>query len=403
MTQPEWAQRAKQHFTPNYRPAPVVFTHGEGCYLYDQDGRRYLDFAAGIAVNAIGHNHPELTRAISEQARELLHVSNLFINPPAVKLSERLTELSFADQVYCCNSGAEANEAAMKMARRYMRLVRGEERFEFITALKSFHGRTWAAISATGQPKYHEGFAPLVPGFNYVPYNDLEAMRAAITPQTCAILIEPLQGEGGVVEAASGYLSGLRKLCDEEGILLIFDEVQCGVARTGDWFAHQYEGVTPDIMTLAKGLGGGVPIGATLCTAEAGRGFAPGAHASTFGGNPLACRSALTVLEVIERDGLVEHARLMGEELAARFDDLVSRHDLLAGHRGRGLLRGLVTHPGVDRAAIVAAARDERLLMTTAGDDALRLCPPLIITESHIDEAIERLDRALSSCASADA
>ena len=394
-----WSARASAHFTQNYRPAPLAFVRGEGVYLYTHDGERYLDFAAGIAVNSIGHNHPAMTQALSDQARRLLHVSNLFINTPAVELSEALVQRSFADQVYFCNSGAEANEAAMKMARRYMQLIRGEDRFEFICAQKSFHGRTWAAISATGQPKYHEGFAPLVPGFKHVPYNDLDAMRAAVTSQTCAIMVEPIQGEGGVVEAQAGYLKGLRELCDAEGILLIFDEVQSGVGRTGTWFAHQYDGVTPDIMALAKGLGGGVPIGATLCTLEAGKGFAPGAHASTFGGNPLACRAGLTVLAVIEREGLVEHAKAMGEALTIRFDQLISNHKILVGHRGRGLLRGLVTEPGTDRVAIVGAAREQGLLITTAGDDVLRLCPPLIVGEAHLDEAIERLDRALTTLA----
>mgnify|MGYP000344934763 CR=1 FL=1 len=393
----QWPARLKKTFTGNYRPAPLAFSHGEGAYLYTHDGTRYLDFAAGIAVNSIGHNHPDLTRALSDQARKLLHVSNLFINTPAVELAEMLTERCFADQVYFANSGAEANEAALKMARRYMQAVRGEDRFEFICALKSFHGRTWAAISATGQEKYHQGFAPLVPGFKHVPYNDLDAIRAALSPQTCAILVEPLQGEGGVVEAEKGYLAGLREICDQEGILLIFDEVQTGVGRTGTWFAHQYDGVQPDIMALAKGLGGGVPIGATLCTAEAGQGFVPGVHASTFGGNPLACRAGKTVIEVIERENLVERAKVLGQGLAQRFEQLISEHDMLIGQRGRGLLRGLITPTDYDRSQIVAAARAQGLLITTAGADALRVCPPLIIGEGHLDEAVEKLDKAIRS------
>jgi len=397
-TQREWAERAQQRYTPNYRPAPVVFTHGEGSYLYDQEGKQYLDFAAGIAVCALGHNHPALTRAISEQARRLLHVSNLFLNEPAVELAEALCERSFADQVYFCNSGAEANEAALKMARRYMRLVRGEDRFEIICATQSFHGRTWAAISATGQPKYHEGFAPLVPGFKHVPYNDLSAMEAEIGPQTCAIFVEPIQGEGGVIVPDAGYLKGLRELCDQHGLLLIFDEVQTGVGRTGRWFAHQWDGVTPDIMSLAKGLGGGVPIGATLCTLEAGKGFAPGAHATTFGGNPLATRAGLTVLKVLEEEGYVTHAEEMGERLGAAFAELVARHPkLLTAHRGRGLLRGLVVADGVDRAQLVTSARERGLLLTNAGSDTLRVCPPLIIGPAHIERACELIDEALSA------
>ena len=398
MTQAEWAKRAQQHYTPNYRPAPVVFTHGEGCHLYDKEGARYLDFAAGIAVCALGHNHPELTRAISEQARKLLHVSNLYLTEPAIELAEALCERSFADQVFFCNSGAEANEAALKMARRYMRLVKGEDRYEIICATQSFHGRTWAAISATGQPKYHEGFAPLVPGFLHVPYNDLSAIEEVIGPQTCAVFIEPIQGEGGVIVPDAGYLKGLRALCDQHGILLIFDEVQTGVGRTGRWFAHQWEGVTPDIMSLAKGLGGGVPIGATLCTKEAGQGFAPGAHATTFGGNPLATRAGLTVLKVLEREGYIEHAEQMGERLGASFESLVQGHPtLLTGHRGRGLLRGLVVADGVDRATIVTEARDKGLLVTNAGSDTLRFSPPLTVGPAHIERACEVMDEVLSA------
>lgn len=392
-----WADRLKKSFTGNYRPAPLAFTRGEGTYLYTHDGVRYLDFAAGIAVNSIGHNHPALTRALSDQARKLLHVSNLFINPPAVELAEILIEKSFAERVYFANSGAEANEAAFKMARRYMQVIRGEDRYEFICALQSFHGRTWAAISATGQEKYHQGFSPLVPGFKHVPYNDLTSVREALTPHTCAIMVEPLQGEGGIIEADPGYLAGLREICDEAGILLIFDEVQTGVGRTGNWFAHQYDGVTPDIMALAKGLGGGVPIGATLCTTEAGLGFVPGVHASTFGGNPLACRAGKTVIDVIESEGLVERAKNLGEGLATRFEQLISEHEVLIGHRGRGLLRGLITPKDFDRSQIVLAARAQGLLITTAGADALRVCPPLIIGEGHLDEAVEKLDKAIRS------
>lgn len=391
------ATRAAKVYTPNYRPAPIVFAHGDGVWLTDVDGHRYLDFAAGIAVCALGHNHPAMTRALTEQAGKLLHVSNLFLNAPAVKLAETLVRLSFGDRVYFGNSGAEAVEAALKMARRYMRLVKGEDRYTFLCAEKSFHGRTWAAISATGQPKYHAGFGPLVPGFEHVPYNDLDAMAAAIDETTCAIFVEPVQGEGGVVPAAPGYLAGLRALCDDHGILLIFDEVQTGVGRTGEWFAYEHDGVAPDIMTLAKGLGGGVPISALVCTEEVSHGFAPGAHASTFGGNPLACHTAQAVLDTLEADGLVEHAARMGAHLHAALEGLVSKHDGVVKARGRGLLRGLVVDPAkVDRAAVVEAARDGGLLMTSAGSDTLRLCPPLNVGSAHIDDAVARLDQALT-------
>ncbi len=380
-------------FTPNYKPAPVVLARGDGVYLYDTTGKRYLDFAAGIAVSALGHNHPALTRAIAEQAADLIHISNIWLNEPAIRLAERLVSLSFADRVYFGNSGAEANEAAMKIARRYMRLVRGADRYRFVCCEQSFHGRTWAAITATGQPKYHEGFGPLVPGFDHVPFNDLEAMAAAVTDETCAILVEPLQGEGGLIEAAPGYLEGLRALCDERGCLLIFDEVQTGVARTGTWFAYQHEGVAPDIMTLAKGLGGGVPIGAMVCTEEVSRGFAPGAHASTFGGNPLACRAALAVLDTITEENLVDHVRALGAYLGGALESLCDL-DGVHGVRGRGLLQGVVVDH--DRPAIRTAALHRGLLLTQAGADVLRFSPPLIAGEAHVDEAVSILRELLS-------
>lgn len=392
------AARAARVYTPNYRPAPVVFDRGEGVWLFDRDGRRYLDFAAGIAVCALGHNHPAMVRALTEQARAVLHVSNLFLTAPAVELAETLVRLSFADRVYFGNSGAEANEAAFKLARRYMRLVRGVDRYTFLCAEKSFHGRTWAAISATGQPKYHKGFGPLVPGFAHVPYNDLDAMAAAIDETTCAIVVEPVQGEGGVVPAAPGYLAGLRALCDQHGILLIFDEVQTGVGRTGRWFGYEHDGVAPDIMTLAKGLGGGVPISAMVCTEAVSHGFEPGAHASTFGGNPLACHTAQAVIDTIESEGLVEHAAKMGDHLSAALGGLVGKRPGVVKTRGRGLLQGLVVDPAVvDRAAVVAAARERGLLMTNAGADTMRLCPPLIVAQSHLDEAVSILDAALGA------
>ncbi len=393
------AERALKVMTPNYRPAPLVFARGEGPWLWTVDGDRYLDFAAGIAVCALGHGHPDLARALAAQSRDLIHVSNLWMNQPGIELHERLVALSFADRVYFGNSGAEANEAALKIARRYMRLVRGEDRFEIISTTHSFHGRTWAAISATGQPKYHEGFAPLVPGFVHVPYGGLEAMAAAIGPQTCAILVEPIQGEGGVIVPPAGYLQGLRSLCDAHGILLIFDEVQTGVGRTGEWFAYQHEGVAPDIMTLAKGLGGGVPIGAMCVTEAVSQGFAPGAHASTFGGNALASRAGLTVLDVIERDGLRARAQALGERLRAGLQALVDTHEGCLEARGRGLLCGLQVSDAVDRAAVVAAARDRGLLLTLAGADVIRFAPPLIIGEAHVDLALDILRDSLAAVA----
>ncbi len=392
-----WSERAANVFTPNYKPAPVVLARGDGVWLWDTEGRRYLDFAAGIAVCGLGHNHPALVEAISKQVREVVHVSNIWLNQPAIELAEGLCERSFAERVYFGNSGAEANEAAMKLARRYMRLVRGEDRFEFICAEQSFHGRTWAAISATGQPKYHKGFGPLVPGFTHVPYDDLAAMEAAITPQTCAIMVEPLQGEGGLIVPSDGYLKGLRALCDQHGILLILDEVQTGVGRTGKWFCYQHTGVAPDIMSLAKGLGGGVPIGAMVCTAEVAQGFEPGAHASTFGGNPLACRAGLTVLEVIEREGLIEQCAATGEYLA----ECLAQVPGALGVRGQGLLRGIVVDAGVDRPAVRTRAMEKGLLMTQAGKDVLRFSPPLVCGRSHVEEAVEILSATLKELGNA--
>jgi acetylornithine/N-succinyldiaminopimelate aminotransferase len=396
--QNELIEQGRASLTPNYRPAPVVFDHGSGAYLTDMEGREYLDFAAGIAVCALGHSHPAITDAIQSQAGRLLHVSNLFFNQPSIELASKLIELSFADRVYFANSGAEANEAALKLARRYMQAVRGEMRSEIVCTTQSFHGRTWAAISATGQPKYHKGFQPLVPGFVHVPYNDLEAMAAVVTDDTCAILVEPIQGEGGVIEAAPGYLAGLRELCDKTGALLIFDEVQTGVARTGHWFAHQHDGVTPDIMSLAKGLGGGVPIGAMLCTESVAQGFQPGVHASTFGGNPLVCAASLAVLNTIESEHLMVHVGEVGQALEAALQGIVDRFDACLCVRGRGLMRGIGVDPEqIDRAAVMVAARERGLLITTAGKDAFRFVPPLIIDRDDVLKGAEILSQAIES------
>jgi predicted acetylornithine/succinylornithine family transaminase len=396
-TQNDVVARARRVMTPNYKPQPVVFTQGEGAFLYDREQRRYLDFAGGIAVCCLGHGHPVLANAIAEQAKQLLHVSNLYFNQMQIELAEKLVSISFADRVFFCNSGAEANEAAMKLARRYMQTVRKENRWKFVCAHHSFHGRTWAAISATGQPHYHEGFGPLVPGFVHVPFGNLEAMDAVIDEETCAILVEPVQGEGGVLAPDPAYLAGLRAIADKHRILLILDEVQTGVGRTGKWFAHEHSGVTPDIMSLAKGLAGGVPIGAMLCTEEVSKGFAPGAHASTFGGNPLACRAGLTVLKVIEQEGLLSHVERVGAHLREGLAELSTRIPGLTGARGMGLLAGVGVDPKViDRAANIERCRNLGLLLTQAGSDALRLTPPYIVSRSQVDDALGILERALN-------
>lgn len=394
------AERAGAVMTKNYRPSPIVFDHGDGMWLYDTEGKRYLDFAAGIAVSALGHNHPALTRAIAEQARKLLHTSNLWLNEPGVRAMELIVERSFGDRVFFGNSGAEAIEASLKIARRYMQAVRGEERYGFITALDSFHGRTWAAISATGQPKYHKGFKPLVPGFTHVPYGELGAVEAAIDGTTCAVLVEPIQGEGGIIVPPDGYLEGLRTLCDQAGILLIFDEVQTGVGRTGRWFGYEHSGVRPDVMALAKGLGGGVPVGAMVCTEAVAAGFEPGVHASTFGGNPLACSAVVAVMQTIEEEGLLPRVEAVGDQLGAGLDALVDEFDGVVEARGRGLMRGLAIDEKVlDRGAIRAAAEAKGLLVTLAGHDALRLTPPLIAESAHVEEALEILHDAIAEVA----
>ncbi|MFZ4738417.1 MAG: acetylornithine transaminase [Bradymonadia bacterium] len=395
-SQADIVARARRLMTPNYKPQPVIFVTGEGPFLYDRDQKRYLDFTGGIAVSCLGYNHPVLAQAIAEQAKRVLHVSNLYFNQPQIDLADRLIDRSTTDRIFFCNSGAEANEAALKIARRYMRLVRGENRWKFVAAKYSFHGRTWAAISATGQPAYHEGFAPLVEGFSHVPYGDLEAIEAAIDDETCAVLMEPLQGEGGVITPPEGFLRGLRELCDRHGVLLILDEVQTGVGRTGRLWAHEHEGIRPDVFTLAKGLAGGVPIGAMLCTEEVSKGFAPGAHASTFGGNPLACRAALAVLDVIEKEGLIAHVERVGLHLREALDGLSSRVPGLKGARGKGLLAGVGVDPAVvDRPSVIERCRNLGLLLTQAGPDALRLTPPYIVSRSHVDEAVSILERAL--------
>jgi acetylornithine/N-succinyldiaminopimelate aminotransferase len=394
-TTDELLASARRHNSPNYAPADVIFDRGQGVRLYDREGNEYLDFIAGIAVCALGHGHPALSRTIAEQAARLLHVSNLYYTEPQIALMERLCRDSFGDRVFLCNSGAEANEAALKLARRYQHKVTGDaDKTQIVSMKQSFHGRTLAAITATGQPKYHEGFAPLVPGFVYAEFNDLDSVKELVGPQTAAVIVEPIQGEGGVRPARPGFLPRLRELCDAHGALLIFDEVQTGVGRTGDWFAYQHEGIAPDIMTLAKGLGGGVPIGAMIATDRAFAGWDKGSHASTFGGNPLASAAALTVLETIEREDLLGHVRVMSEQLVAGLHRLKDTYDLIGEVRGRGLLLGMECRHGATE--IANLARTQGLLINTAGGDTLRFAPPLIIDSNDIEQALERLDSALS-------
>jgi len=375
--------------------APVAFARGEGCWLETVDGDRYLDFSSGVAVNSLGHAHPKLVAAITDQAGRLWHVSNLFRIPEQEQLAQLLCDNSFAEKVFFANSGAEAMECAIKTARRYHFVSGQPERNRIITFAGAFHGRTLATLSATGNPKYLEGFGPAPEGFDQVPL-DMKAVEGAIRPETAAILIEPIQGEGGVRLVPGQFLRDLRALCDRHGLLLIFDEVQTGIGRTGRLFAHEWSGVTPDIMASAKGIGGGFPIGACLATAEAAKGMTPGTHGSTFGGNPLAMAVGIAVVETILAPGFLDHVRRVGLYLKQRLASVVDAHPKLVSEvRGEGLLVGLrCIVPAGD---VIAAMRGEHLLGVGAGENVVRLIPPLIVSEAEIDEAVERLDRALAA------
>ncbi|MCX7598932.1 MAG: acetylornithine transaminase [Armatimonadetes bacterium] len=395
MTNQDYANLCSKYLMPTYRSAPVAFVRGEGAYLWDADGNRYLDFLAGIAVCSTGHCHPRVVEAIRAQAGTLLHTSNLYCIPLAGELARKLTEVSFADRCFLANSGAEANEAAIKLTRRWAE-KHGRPGRVIITAENSFHGRTLATVTATGQEKYRKHFVPLPPGFRYVPYNDIEALRAACEDgQVCAVMLEPIQAEGGVVVPDEDYLPAVRGLCDELGILLILDEVQTGLGRTGRWFAYQHYDIEPDIMTLAKALGSGVPIGACLAREEVAQAFEPGDHASTFGGNYLACAAALATLEVMQDEGLVERAARMGEYLLGRLREMVAPGGLICGARGKGLLvAALLSKPRARE--IERACRERGLLLNAVAEDKLRLAPPLIIGEPEVEEALAILGQVLA-------
>lgn len=381
---------------PTFARAELSFERGEGPWLYGRDGERYLDFGAGIAVNALGHAHPHLVKALTDQAAKIWHSSNLFQIPEGERLAQRLVDNTFADFVFFANSGAEANEAAIKMARRYHYVNGNPDRFHIVTFEGAFHGRTLGTIAAGGQAKYLEGFGPKAQGFDQVPPEDLEALKAVIGPHTAALMIEPIQGEGGVRNVSNAFLRQLRALCDQHGLLLIFDEIQTGVGRTGKLFAHEWTGVTPDIMTVAKGIGGGFPLGACLATAEAGKGLTLGTHGTTFGGNPLAMAVGNAVLDVILEPGFLESVERKGLLLKQRLAELKDRHPgVISEVRGQGLMMGLRTV--VPNTEFVTAARDQKLIVIGAGDNVVRLLPPLIITEADLAEAINRLDAACAA------
>ena len=381
------------HLLPTYARVHLAFERGEGVWLIATNGDRYLDFTSGVAVNALGHAHPQLVAALAEQAQKLWHVSNLYEIPEAERVAQRLCDASFADVVFFCNSGAEAMECTIKMARKYQSANGAPERYRIITFEGAFHGRTLATLAAGGQKKYLDGFGPAVEGFDHVPFGDIEATKRAITAETAAILIEPIMGEGGVRVVEPSFLRALRELCDQHGLLLAFDEVQTGMGRTGELFAYQRVGVAPDIMALAKALGGGFPVGACLATREAAKGMTAGTHGSTFGGNPLAMSAANAVLDVMLAPGFLDRVRLNGLLFKQRLAEIKDRYpSLIAEVRGEGLLIGVRAQ--VPPGELVDALRAEKMIAVAAGDNVVRLLPPLIISEEEIAEGIRRLDRA---------
>jgi len=382
-----------RYLANTYARFPVVLVRGRGDRLWDSDGKEYLDFAAGIAVDVLGHCHPKVVEAIKAQAETLLHVSNLYHIEPQIRLAQALCEHSFADKVFFCNSGAEANEAAIKLARRYAKVRWGPDRYEIVCMRDSFHGRTMATLTATGQEKHQRGFEPLLPGFKHIPFNDLRAAEQAIDSRTCAVLVEPIQGEGGVRVPDDDYLPALRQLCSDRDVLLMLDEVQTGMGRTGRLFAYEHWGIEPDVMTLAKALGGGLPIGAMLAKEEVASAFVPGSHASTFGGSPFITAAALAALTAIIEERLPQRAAKIGAYFLGRLRELVQRYPYAKEARGKGLI--LALELAVPAKPIVDRCLQLGLLILTAGDQVLRFVPPLIIGEAEVDEALSILDQAL--------
>jgi len=388
-----WIDRGLTHVANTYGRYPLVAASGEGCWLTDVDGKRYLDFLAGVAVNSLGHCHPKVVAALQQQAATLLHCSNYFHIPQQIELAELLCQHSFGDRVFFCNSGAEANEAAMKLVRKYSAEQFGENRFEVITALASFHGRTIGTISATGQEKVKAGFAPMVPGFKYVPFGDIQALRTAINPNTCAIMLEPVQGEGGVNVPPAGYLQAVRELCDEKQLLLVFDEVQVGCGRTGTLFAYQHDNVEPDVMTLAKALAGGPPIGAMIAREKYAATLGPGTHGSTFGGNPLMTAAGLAAMKVMLEDGILENCVAMGDYLRQQLEALREKYPFILEVRGRGLIIGMEL--SIEGGEMVKTALQRGLLINCTVGKVLRFLPPLTVSKDEINQMLEILEGIL--------
>ena len=378
---------------PVYPRSPVRPVRGEGVYLYGEDGRKYLDFASGIAVNILGHGHPHYTRKVQEQVATLIHVSNLYGSPQGEAFAQRLIDNSFADTVFFTNSGAEAVECAIKTARRYHHHHGRPEKHDLISFTNAFHGRTMAAISATDQPKMTDGFAPLLPGFKVVEFDNLDAALAAVDENTAGFLVEPVQGEGGIRPASQAFRAGLRRVCDEKDLLLVLDEVQCGIARTGRLFAHEHYGIEPDILSSAKGIGGGFPLGACLATEKAAAGMVVGTHGSTYGGNPLAMAAGQAVFDVILEEGFMENVGAIGDRLRGALEQMIPNHDhLFEGVRGIGLMLGVKMKS--DSRAFVTYLREHGLLTVAAADNVMRVLPPLVIEEAHVTEFVERLSEA---------
>ena len=387
-----------------YARSPISFARGEGVYLWDTEGRRYLDFYAGIAVNSLGHAHPKLVEALKSQAEGIWHLSNLYTIPEGERLAKRMTEQSFADRVFFCNSGVEALEGLIKLARRFQSETGHPEKYRVVTVAGAFHGRSLATISAAGNEKYLAGFGPQVDGFDSVPFGNMNALRDAITEETGAILVEPVQGEGGIRPADLDYLRQLRAAADEFGLLLILDEVQCGNGRTGKMWAHEWAGITPDAIATAKGIGGGFPMGAILATEEASKGLTPGTHGTTFGGNPLAMAVGNAVMDVLLEPGFLDRVDRIGRYFWDQLDALIARHgDFYVSHRGAGLMQGVMVAPSISNGAVIEQLRDEGLLTVGAAENIIRLLPPLVVTEAQIDEAVSVLDKVATGWEASDA
>ena len=386
-----------QVMVPNYAPAAFIPVRGEGSRVWDQSGRELIDFAGGIAVNTLGHAHPALVKALTEQAGKLWHISNVFTNEPALRLAHKLVDATFADRVFFCNSGAEANEAALKLARRYACEEFGEDKYEIIAALNSFHGRTLFTVNVGGQPKYSDGFGPKIAGITHIPYNDLDALKAAISDKTCAVILEPVQGEGGVLPAEQAYLEGARELCNQHNALLIFDEVQTGMGRSGHLYAYQHYGVTPDILSSAKSLGGGFPIGAMLTTDAIAKHLAVGTHGTTYGGNPLACAVGEAVIDIVNTPEVLAGVKAKSEQFRSRLLAIGQATGLFSEVRGLGLLLGCVLSDawkGKAKAVLDAAAA-EGVMVLQASPDVVRFAPSLVVEDADIDEGLKRFERAV--------